>query len=520
MSVRRVAEPVLARTDLTWSLTVCSVTTSRRDGAGVRAHCEVLEHLPFPGGQGVRAHDSDLQVRHGPRLVMIRLMALRLTYLIMFRLVGWPCSPARRLPRTSSYSYLRHQLAVVTAAAHDLECRGRTGRCSRRWSAGYRATVALGLPITPATILRWHRRLVARLWTTSNHRPGRPAIPSGLRTLAVRLATENSTWGYRRIHGELAGLGYQIGASTVWKILQAAGVDPSSRRAGPTWAQVLRAQAHAILACDVFHLETITLTRLNALFVVEHATRRVHILDVTAHPTGAWPTQQARNLAMNLDDAGQRFRSSFGTGTHHAEVSLPEDQHPVADFGSGGQYEEFGEAVRSRAAGRDLDYLDARIRQHRVERGCELARAIAQEPELRGALAKVHHEVAGLLGRPRPVRMRGSRPGRAGSDHRPRSANKTWSRRSVTAQSTWKKSTANMLVAWVRRNRRQLVSVCRTGAGGIRWRRRIRRIVELPARLSNSPCILRYPQLGFSRAIRSTSVTRASLIGGRPGRFG
>jgi putative transposase len=149
---------------------------------------------------------------------------------------------------------------------------------------------------------------VARRWTTTPAPPGRPAIPAGLRALVARLATENPTWGYRRIHGELAGLGYRIGASTVWTILRRAGIDPSPRRAGPSWSEFLRSQAHAILACDLLHLETITLHRLYAFFVIEHATRRVHILGVTAHPTGAWLTQLARNLLMDLDDAGHRFR--------------------------------------------------------------------------------------------------------------------------------------------------------------------------------------------------------------------
>ena len=117
---------------------------------------------------------------------------------------------------------------------------------------------ALDVVVVPATILRWHRQLIARRWTTRPTRPGRPAIPAGLRALIVGLATENPTWGYRRVHGELTGLGYQIGASTVWNILHRAGIDPSTRRAGPSWTEFLRAQADAILACDMFHLDTIT----------------------------------------------------------------------------------------------------------------------------------------------------------------------------------------------------------------------------------------------------------------------
>ena len=113
--------------------------------------------------------------------------------------------------------------------------------------------------------------------------------------------------GLPTIHGELAGLGYQIGASTVWKLINQAGIDPSPRRAGPPWSEFLHGQAQAILACDVFHLDTIALRRLYVFFVIEHATRRVHILGVTSHPAGPWLTQQARNLLMDLEDAGRRF---------------------------------------------------------------------------------------------------------------------------------------------------------------------------------------------------------------------
>ncbi len=236
-------------------------------------------------------------------------MALKLIYQMFAKLLSWMVLRTRSdATNEIEILVLRHQLAVLQR---------RRPRPRISWTD--RAVIAalgrllparrrLGLLVTPSTILRWHRHLVRRRWTTPLTRPGRPAIPAGVRALIMRLATDNPTWGYRRVHGELAGLGYQIGASTVWKILNTAAIDPAPRRAGPTWTQFLRAQAQAILACDVFHVDTITLHRLYAFFVIEHATRQVHILGVTAHPTAAWLTQLARNLLMDLDDANRPFR--------------------------------------------------------------------------------------------------------------------------------------------------------------------------------------------------------------------
>jgi transposase len=162
--------------------------------------------------------------------------------------------------------------------------------------------------IVTTTIVRWHRDLVKRRWTQPRrHRSGgRRTVPE-LRRLVLRRAAENFFWGYRRIHGELAGLGYQIAASTVWLILQRAGIDPAPRRDGPRWRQFLRAQARGILATDFFCVDTLLLPRLSVLFVVEHASRRVPLLGVTAHPSGAWVAQQARNLLMDLGDRAAEF---------------------------------------------------------------------------------------------------------------------------------------------------------------------------------------------------------------------
>jgi len=138
-----------------------------------------------------------------------------------------------------------------------------------------------------------------------------PAAAAGhpnYRRLVLRLVSENSCWGYRRIQGELVGLGYQVAASTVWLILKRAGIDPAPRRDGPRWRQFLCVQAQGVVAMDFFCVDTLLLQRLYVLFFVEHATRRVHLLGVTANPSGAWVAQQARNLLMDLGDRAATLR--------------------------------------------------------------------------------------------------------------------------------------------------------------------------------------------------------------------
>lgn len=176
--------------------------------------------------------------------------------------------------------------------------------------------------VQPKTLLRWHRELVARTWTYRPAKPpGRPPTAQLVRGLVCRLATENPDGGYRRIYGELTGLGHRVAPSTVWQILQRAGLDPAPRRAGPDVARVPHRQATTIVACDFFTIDTVFLRRLYVLSFTELGTRTVHLAGVTAHPTGSWVTQQARNLLMDLGDQVERLRflirdrdSKFVTG--------------------------------------------------------------------------------------------------------------------------------------------------------------------------------------------------------------
>ncbi len=164
--------------------------------------------------------------------------------------------------------------------------------------------------VQPATLLRWHRDLVRRHWTYEGRRPGRPPLLAQTGQLILRLAADNPSWGYKRIHGELVGLGLGIGLSpsSVWNVLHRSGIEPAPRRASVSWREFLRQQAATILECDFFTVETVWLRRFYVLFFIELSRRRVYLAGVTANPDGAWVEQQARNLLMTLAEQEQRHR--------------------------------------------------------------------------------------------------------------------------------------------------------------------------------------------------------------------
>jgi putative transposase len=216
---------------------------------------------------------------------MIRFMSASLVYLLLRQILQMLTQLARDGgAKDVELLVLRHEVAVLRRQVHRPELRPADrvvlAALSRllprqRWSAFF---------VTPATLLRWHRQLIARHWTYPRARPGRPPIDPTVRGLVLRLAAENPTWGHRRIQGELVRMGHTVAASTVWKILHHVGVDPAPRRAGPTWKQFLTVQARGIVACDFFTVDTVYFQRLYVLFFLELATRQVHVVGVTAHP--------------------------------------------------------------------------------------------------------------------------------------------------------------------------------------------------------------------------------------------
>jgi putative transposase len=179
--------------------------------------------------------------------------------------------------------------------------------------------------VTPATLLRWHRELVRRKWTyRRTGRPGRPPIDAAIRTLILRLARENPRWGCVRIEGELRKLGIRVAATTIRTLLRTARTGPAPRRTGPTWTEFLRAQAQGIIACDFFTVETAWLRTLYVLVFIELGSRRIHLSASTAHPDSTWVTQQARNLALDLDARASPVR--FLIRDRDAKVSRSFDE--------------------------------------------------------------------------------------------------------------------------------------------------------------------------------------------------
>src|ERR1700683_4174144 len=210
----------------------------------------------------------------------------------------------------------------ISAGRYGGGCRAGRRSCSgwtARWSwqpAPARASdslLPLALPSSalrcaPSAAMMPGRRGLPRWHASKRVRSGRPATHRNVRSVVLRLARENEAWGYRRIHGELASLGITVAPSTVWQILKNAGISPAPRRDGTGWAEFLSSQARGILALDFFTAGLLNGRKVGVLAVIEHGTRRIRVLGATGHPVQSWVVQQARNLLMDLDDAGMSVK--------------------------------------------------------------------------------------------------------------------------------------------------------------------------------------------------------------------
>ncbi len=232
-----------------------------------------------------------------------------LAYLVvrrLFELMTLCC----RSPRSKELEILvlRHELSILRRHPQRPQLREADRLFLAALSRALPRRAWSAFSVSPRTLLRWHQRLVARRWTYPHRRPGRPPVDRDVEALVIRLARENQAWGYRRIVGELRGLGFSISASSVRAILIRHRLPPAPERDRLSWRLFLRQQATTMLACDFLTVETVWLTRIYVLFFLSLERRRIEFVASTSNPDGRWVAQQARNLLMHLVDRKQSFR--------------------------------------------------------------------------------------------------------------------------------------------------------------------------------------------------------------------